>query len=182
MTDTATNTQLGYALASFAEPFPYWKRQPPASGSSSAFPFFFGSAGLGSLFADRYGARAGLHRSGALDLDGRLRDAYLFASATFDGLDRQRLARAYGEAMQIAACAIFQETLFPEVSIDPNGEITLSCKTGGGYVDIGVSGDQALSYHVRNDVDPSLSAYADMEWKDYKVPAELLDALEALQA
>ena len=182
MINAATDTQLGYEPPAVIRHSPY-PQNPQTAGSSlpSLLPID-SSMSFGSPLLGHHGMPTSHQRMGSVVLDKRLHEAYLFAFNAYDGLDKERLARACREARLLASCALFQETLFPEVSIDPNGEITLSCRARGGYVDIGVCGDQELSFHVRNDVEPRLSAYADMEWTDYKIPSVLLDALEALQA
>ena len=115
------------------------------------------------------------------ELHRRLNDAYTSATASYGGLDKGRLARAYNEAKQLASCTVFQDALMPEVSVDPNGEFIFTCSPRGGYFDIGVSGDQKLSFHVRNDLNKELSDHADLDWKGQRVPDRLITALESLQ-
>ena len=110
----------------------------------------------------------------------RLEAAYAYGLRTYDHLDKDRLAAAYREAAVLASCDIFQETLLPDICVDPAGEFTLSCEPKGGYVDIGVTGAQELSYHVRNDLDPQKSANDDLDWRDQRIPERLLHALAAL--
>ena len=140
-------------------------------------------AKAGTIIFLRYGHPAPSGQpSPPTELDRRLHDACQFALATFGELDKDRLIKAWHEARLLTSCAIFQEALFPEICVDHNGEITLSCKASGGYADIGVSGNQTISFGVRNDLAPDLSDHADLVWEDYKIPPRLLKALAALQA
>ncbi len=92
----------------------------------------------------------------------------------------QRL-RAYEEAIQLTHCGLFEGKLIPEVCLDDYGEFTFSHHSKAGYIDIGVRGVGKLSYHVRNDIEPGNSAYADVEWQDYHIPQALRVALRAIK-
>ena len=204
MLDTALHTQTDDRVAESPNPAVYFSPIHAAierQEAGSQFPLLRTLVHMGKAWPNiffRYGHPQLLHGSSHASqpdplhgsshasqrtaLDKRLHDAYLFALANFSELDKDTLAKACREASLLASCAIFQEKLFPEICVDPHGEVTLSCKAKGGYADIGVSGNQTLSFGVRNDINPELSAHADMEWVDYKIPSSLLKALDALQA
>jgi len=76
---------------------------------------------------------------------------------------------------------LFSTEINPDVCIDAYGEFTFSHKSLAGYVDIGVRGSRDLSYHVRNDIDPDKTAFADCEWDLVSLPTSLSIAMEALQ-
>ena len=118
------------------------------------------------------------------EVSNRLHNAYLFALSTFDfgEVDQHRLHQAYKEAALLTSCAVFQEDLLPDICVDHNGEFILSYKSKVGYIDIGVTGDRKISFHVRNDIDKGLSCHGDVSWDDYKIPPELLNALENFRA
>lgn len=107
--------------------------------------------------------------------------AFAFARHTFADLDEAQLELAFFEAKILASSALFGEELLPNVSVDPYGEFTFSHRSAVGYVDIGVRGEGELSYHVRNDVDPSETKFDDHDWADYNVPQHLFVALRALR-
>ena len=107
--------------------------------------------------------------------------SFIFAQHTFDKLDDEQLERAFQEAKILVASHLFGSELIPNVSIDPYGEFTFSHRSSAGYVDIGVRGENELSYHVRNDVDPGKTTFSDHDWKNYEVPRQLFDALHALR-
>lgn len=122
------------------------------------------------------------HHAFSAEIAGRLNEAFLFALTMFGELDQSRLTQAYREAMLLTSCAVFQEALLPDVCVDPNGEFILSHESDVGYIDIGLTGNRKISFHVRNDVNQALSCHADMDWDDYKIPSNLLKALEDFRA
>ncbi len=111
-----------------------------------------------------------------------LRTAYIHAKLVYQDLDSSRLISGFFEAKYLIECRLFGEELYPNISIDPDGEFIFSHKSKMGYVDIGVRGEKELSYHVRNDVNPNETRYDDYIWDDdYKIPKELYDALLSLK-
>ena len=107
--------------------------------------------------------------------------AFNLAHHIFCDLDKTQLARAFLEASFLADIRIFGEELLPSVCVDPYCEFTFSHKSKAGYVDIGVRGVGELSYHVRNDIDPTQTQFDDHKWEDYKIPQKLFTALQALR-
>ncbi len=113
-------------------------------------------------------------------LAGRVDQLCRFARSAYEEIDAERLANAQNEANVLIYSGVFSETLSPEVCIDLHGEISFTHKSDSGYLDIGVRGDGELSYHVRNDKEPLLSAHADHVWQDYKIPMNLRESLRVL--
>ena len=112
---------------------------------------------------------------------GEVYQAFVFARHSFHDLDERQLEMAFIEAKQLAASRLFGAELYPNVSVDHNGEFTFSHRSSAGYVDIGVRGEAVMSYHVRNDVNPQETRFDDYDWVDYDVPLQLFDALIALR-
>jgi hypothetical protein len=75
-----------------------------------------------------------------------------------------QLKIAFLEATRIMNSGIFPDFVKPHVGVDQHGEFSISLKSTDGYLDIGVCGDGEISFHVRNDVNPSLTAYGDTKW------------------
>ena len=103
------------------------------------------------------------------------------ANHTSNNSELNQLHCAYIEAIYLAKCGLFEVEFTPEICIDEYGEFTFSHQSEAGYVDIGVRGVGELSYHVRNDIDPSKTAYDDLNWHDYRVPPRLYEAIVALR-
>ncbi len=106
---------------------------------------------------------------------------YRFAKHWFAELDEEQLTKAYVEAFILINCELFDENIYPDISIDPYGEITFSHRSLAGYVDIGVRGVCELSYHVRNDICPDQTTFEDYNWEDYQIPSKLIKALKILR-
>lgn len=106
---------------------------------------------------------------------------YYFARSTWNDLDRNQLDSAFVEAILLARCGLFQAEFIPNICVDEYGEFTFSHQSEAGYADIGVRGERELSYHVRNDIDPSKSDYDDLTWNDYDIPIRLYRAIAALR-
>ena len=104
-----------------------------------------------------------------------------FACTTWSDLNFLQLDFAYAEALRLAMSGLFEAEFIPDVCIDEYGEFTFSHQSKAGYVDIGVRGVGELSYHVRNDIDPSQSAYDDYIWQNYDIPIGLYRAIAALR-
>lgn len=104
-----------------------------------------------------------------------------FAHRNFQSLDYNRLEQAFYEALVLVNSGLFDSEVYPVVDVDPYGEITFSHKASAGYVDIGVRGERELSYHVRNDVEPSQTKFDDHEWNYNFLPQPLFDAIGALK-
>lgn len=104
------------------------------------------------------------------------------AKAFCEGVDIDEIRRAAVEAARILNSGIFPDFLEPHVSVDAYGEFSISLSCPGGYLDIGVRGDGELSYHVRNDLDTSKTAYGDVAWDGATLPNELLEAAIQLTA
>ena len=103
-----------------------------------------------------------------------------FAQWAYEGIETTRLAKAQDEANALIHSRVFSVTLSPEVCIDAHGEISFTHKSVSGYVDIGVRGDEELSYHVRNDPEPERSVNDDHVWQDGIVPMKLRKPLQVL--
>lgn len=104
-----------------------------------------------------------------------------FARRNFQNLDDHLLEQASCEALVIANSGLFDLKIYPDVFVDPYGEFTFSHKSSAGYVDIGVRGEKQLSYHVRNDFEPSQTKFDDHEWDYNSLPQPLFDAIKALK-
>ncbi len=111
----------------------------------------------------------------------KVREAFQYASHAYTGLDKTQLQRAYAEALRLADSGIFEAEITPDISIDIYGEFIFSHRSEAGYVDIGVRGEYELSYHVRNDIEPEKTAYADLDWTSGGIPEELYAALAELR-
>ncbi len=111
----------------------------------------------------------------------KVREAFQYASHTYTGLDKTQLQHAYAEALRLADSGIFEAEITPDICIDVYGEFIFSHKSEAGYIDIGVRGEYQLSYHVRNDIEPEKTAYADLDWTSGGIPEELYAALAALR-
>lgn len=118
--------------------------------------------------------------SNAIKIQQNLYSAYIFAKATFNVSDLEKLEAAYLEASALITSGAFGVDIFPSVGIDQYGEIILSQKLDSGYIDIGCRGEGELSYHIRNDRDPNLSAFGDVDFSESIIPADLIDALAEL--
>ena len=112
-----------------------------------------------------------------------LKQVYTYAQHVYQDLDPNQLKIGYFEASILVSGRLFGEVLYPTVSIDPYGEFIFSHMSKMGYVDIGVSGEGELSYHVRNDVYPEETRFDDYNWEenDYKIPIDLYKALKSLE-
>ncbi len=104
-----------------------------------------------------------------------------FAYSTWKELDYSQLYSAFAEAILLARSGLFEAEFIPDICVDEYGEFTFSHQSEAGYVDIGVRGKRELSYHVRNDIDPSKSEYDDLTWNDYSTPIRLYRAIAALR-
>ena len=80
-----------------------------------------------------------------------------------EDVPESRLKTAFMDATKVLNSGIFSEYVRPHIGVDEFGEFSFSLKNEHGYLDIGVSGDGAVSYHARNDSDPSQTAYGDCE-------------------
>ena len=98
------------------------------------------------------------------------------AKSFCEGVDADRIVTAATEATRILNSGIFPDFIEPNVSVDDCGEFSISLRCPGGYLDIGVCGDGELSYHVRNDLDASKTAYGDVKWNGMNLPDELVEA------
>ena len=105
-----------------------------------------------------------------------------FARFTYSDIDHDKLRKAQNEANLLAYSGLFSEECAPSVCIDRFGEISFTHSSGVGYIDIGVSGESELSYHVRNDTDPERSVFNDYTWNDGSIPAELFHAIFELKS
>lgn len=111
-----------------------------------------------------------------------LETVYLHAKSVYQYLDKTKFEIGYYEAKILIYNRLFSEELYPTISIDLYGEFIFTHKSIKGYVDIGVRGEKELSYHVRNDVNPSETRYDDHEWDDnYIIPKALFNALNSLK-
>jgi hypothetical protein len=85
-----------------------------------------------------------------------------------------RLQQAVSEGINILNSGIFPEFVKPSTAIDEYGEFSISIKRPNGYLDIGVCGDNTISYHVRNDEDISKTKFGDTSWDGRSLPNELI--------
>jgi len=101
----------------------------------------------------------------------------LFQMATqiCEGLNQSRLTQAFREAVLLSRAGLFPAYVEPEMSVDECGEFSFSISNEKGYLDIGVCGEGEISYHVRNDADPSKTAFGDQPF-DRALPTELIEA------
>lgn len=104
------------------------------------------------------------------------------AKAFSEGADTERVRAAAVQAVRILNSGIFPDFLQPSISVDAYGEFSISLRSSGGYLDIGVCGDNEISYHVRNDTDASKSVYGDVEWDGVALPDDLIEAAIQLVA
>jgi len=102
----------------------------------------------------------------------------LFQSARLfcDDLTEEQLENALRDAIRIRNSGLFPEYITPDVGVDEYGEFSFSVKSLKGYLDIGVNGGNEISFHVRNDSDPSLTAFGDLEWDRPGLPSELVES------
>ena len=103
-----------------------------------------------------------------------------YARFAYDIEDKEALSRAQNEANLLIYSGVFSEDFSPDIHVDEYGEISFTKRFSCGYIDIGVSGNGELSFHVRNDLDPSLTQYADHFFGDASIPLELLKSIEDL--
>jgi len=101
--------------------------------------------------------------------------------STLHDVNSDRTKNAFHEAIALTLSQLFSKEIYPDICIDPYGEFTFSHKSNAGYVDIGVRGERELSYHIRNDIDPSKTAFDDCKWNLGSLPIRLSEAMEALQ-
>jgi hypothetical protein len=113
----------------------------------------------------------------ASDLRRKLGDALSWAKFVQAGSDDD-LKSAHRHARTLIESGLFSDGLYPQVSVDMNGEFCFTMRRPGGYVDIGVDGENTLSYHVRND-DKGESTHDDIKFLGI-VPSELRDALSEM--
>ena len=83
-------------------------------------------------------------------------------------------------AAMILNSGILADFVTPRISVDQYGEFSFSVKNSRGYLDIGVDGKGSISYHVRNDIDPSKSVYGDERLDGYELPTPLVDGVAQL--
>ncbi len=115
------------------------------------------------------------------ELTSKIHQVGSFARTNFQDLDRNQLEHAIREALILAKSGLFDSEIYPDIRVDPYGEITFSHKSSAGYVDIGVRGERELSYHIRNDLEPTNSKYDDHRWDYNFLPQPLCDAISALR-
>jgi hypothetical protein len=93
------------------------------------------------------------------------------------------LRKAFFEALAVQSSGLFGDFYRPYIGVDECGEFSFVIKNSVGYLDIGVSGEGIISYHVRNDLDPALSVWGDDEWDGRGIPARLVEsAVEILKS
>jgi len=104
------------------------------------------------------------------------------AQGTLHAVENGQAEQAFHEAIVLTTYSrLFSTEINPDVCVDAYGEFTFSHTSPAGYVDIGVRGAGEISYHVRNDIDPDKTAFADCEWDLGSLPPSLSIAMEALQ-
>ncbi|MCY4152158.1 MAG: hypothetical protein OXE94_07985 [Aestuariivita sp.] len=122
-----------------------------------------------------------VHNSIHNTLFGEVRRVWEAVQGTFHDWDNEHVKQAFYEAIALIRSRLFSAEINPDICIDVYGEFTFSHKSPAGYVDIGVRGTGELSYHVRNDIDPTKTAFADCEWDLRSLPTSLSIAIENLQ-
>lgn len=90
-----------------------------------------------------------------------------------------KLALASLEAQYVSRSGLFPEYHEPDISIDECGEISFALSTHRGYLDIGVCGLGEISYHVRNDYEPSMTAFGDKSLKN-GLPEDLVESAASM--
>lgn len=115
------------------------------------------------------------HATKVFHIDG-LFEAFQYAKMINDSCDIEKLKSAFSEAVGFLTSGIFSEYQRPNISVDQYGEFSFSIGSEVGYLDVGVSGDNTISYHVRNDREPGNSVYGDDEWDGRIVPDKLLES------
>lgn len=61
-----------------------------------------------------------------------------------------------------------------DITKSENEETSITYKNSAGYIDVGLSNNGDLSFHVRNDCNPHLSSYGDIKWDGKELPSEFL--------
>ena len=111
-----------------------------------------------------------------------LRSVYKDAKHYYQDLDDAKFELGFKEAVDLINSQIFDEKLYPDISIESYGEFIFSHDSNAGYVDIGVRGERRVSYHVMNDVLPEETRYDNHKWdEDYTIPMDLYSALKSLK-
>lgn len=113
-----------------------------------------------------------------LELLARL-DAASMAAVFLESVSVDDLTVARNAAKSIVNAQVFSDTHFPEITIDPYGEVSFTMRRPRGYVDIGVDTSNQLSYHIRNDQDGS-STFDDVDFASREVPSRLVEALRSV--
>lgn len=108
-----------------------------------------------------------------------LQDRFMWATQKCQFASIKTVATAANEAADLICSNIFNEHLLPEILVDEYGEFSFVIKRDSAYIDIGVRGENELSYHVRND-SSGASVYDDIEINDSFIPDSLREALEDL--
>lgn len=98
---------------------------------------------------------------------------------TIDYEHYSAVARAAGEALSLIESGLFNETAFPKIRVDEYGEFCFIISRESAYVDIGVSGNGELSYHVKNN-ETGRSTYDDVKEYDGDIPSELKLAISEI--
>lgn len=164
--------------------------EPPLFADGGGIPFDFAFPSIAEMIRPELASVSDI--DGTLSSAASLEDAhtrlvdevwqaFMFARYAFKDLETERLELAFREAKILAASHLFGAEISPNVSVDPYGEFTFYHRSDAGYVDIGVRGEGELSYHIRNDVDPSATSYKDYDWSEFDVPQDLFRALQALR-
>lgn len=157
--------------------------------SDSKMMMAFGWPHIGAVETDSTGCvfdGSGLHERASAKRDSSaplrkiyetsgLFERYQFAKSLCEGVDGERLRKAFVEAVGLLNSGVFPAYVRPHVGVDEYGEFSFSVKTNAGYFDVGVNGGGEISFHVRNDASPDMSVYGDLEWDGRSPPENLIE-------
>lgn len=107
-------------------------------------------------------------------------ELYQSAKLFCEDISNDRLKVAVVEAIRLMNSGIFLDYVQPNIAVDDCGEFSFTHKNGRGYMDIGVNGTGEISFHVRNDQDPSSTVYGDEAWNGVTPPENLLAGVVSL--
>ena len=118
--------------------------------------------------------------SNAVRVHDKLYTAFIYWKSSFNPMEIEKLTAAYNEASSLVLSGLFGTEMVPNIGIDSCGEIIISHRSATGYVDIGCRGEKELSFHVRNDVDPTKTAYGDIEFDGSTLPEALVESIREI--
>jgi hypothetical protein len=154
----------------------FW-RHDDAQETSLGFNF----ADSSEVFSDRFGYRSDSFAAARIYEVNDLFQKYQYAKLLCEGVEAARLRSAFAEAASFLNSGIFSDYYKPHIGVDEYGEFSFTIRSNRGYLDVGVSGRGEISYHVRNDADPTKTRFGDAAWDRVSPPADLTEsAIELL--